>query len=78
MLGRGVLLKGKNLHSIVIVVQLHVSKFSRALKEFTASPAVRCTRRKVWIHPTFSLGLGRVLTDHHENVLKNSPILLHN
>jgi hypothetical protein len=37
MFGRGVFLKGKNLHSIVIVVPLHVSKFSRALKKLTAS-----------------------------------------
>jgi hypothetical protein len=36
MFGRGVSLKGKTLHSIVIVVPLHVSKFYRVLKKLTA------------------------------------------
>jgi hypothetical protein len=36
MFGRGVFLKGKNFHSIVIVVPLHVSKFYRVLKKLTA------------------------------------------
>jgi hypothetical protein len=36
MFGRGVFLKVKNFHSIVIVVRLHVSKFSRVLKKLTA------------------------------------------
>jgi hypothetical protein len=36
MFGGGVFLKGKNFHSIVIVVPLHVSKFYRALKKLTA------------------------------------------
>jgi hypothetical protein len=38
MFGRGVLLKGKDFHSIVIVVPLHVSKFYRVLKKLTAYP----------------------------------------
>jgi hypothetical protein len=38
MFGRGVVLKGKTFHSIVIVVPLHVSKFYRVLKKLTASP----------------------------------------
>jgi hypothetical protein len=33
MFGRGVFLKGKNFHSIVIVVPLHVLKFYRVLKK---------------------------------------------
>jgi hypothetical protein len=36
MFSRGVFLKSKNCHSIVIVVPLHVSKFFRVLKKFTA------------------------------------------
>jgi hypothetical protein len=36
MFGCSVFLKGKNLHSIVIVVLLHVSKFYRVLKKLTA------------------------------------------
>jgi hypothetical protein len=36
MFGRGVFLKAKNFHSIVIVVPLHVSKFYRVLKKLTA------------------------------------------
>jgi hypothetical protein len=36
MFGGGVFLKGKNSHSIVIVVPLHVSKFYRVLKKLTA------------------------------------------
>jgi hypothetical protein len=36
MFGRGVFLKGKNFHSIVIVVPLHVSKLYRVLKKLTA------------------------------------------
>jgi hypothetical protein len=36
MFGRGVFLKGKNCHSIVIVVPLHVSKLFRVLKKLTA------------------------------------------
>jgi hypothetical protein len=36
MFGGGVFLKGKNFHSIVIVVPLHVSKFYRVLKKLTA------------------------------------------
>jgi hypothetical protein len=36
MFGRGVFLKGKSFHSIVIVVPLHVSKFYRVLKKLTA------------------------------------------
>jgi hypothetical protein len=38
MFGRGVFLKDKNFHSIVIVVPLHVSKFYRVLKKLTAWP----------------------------------------
>jgi hypothetical protein len=34
--GRGVFLKGKNFHSIVIVVPLHVSKSCQAIKKLTA------------------------------------------
>jgi hypothetical protein len=36
MFGRGIFLKGKNFHSIVIVVPLHVSKFYRVLKKLRA------------------------------------------
>jgi hypothetical protein len=36
MFGRGVFLKDKNFHSIVIVVALHVSKFYRVPKKLTA------------------------------------------
>jgi hypothetical protein len=36
MFGRGVFLKGKSFHSIVIVVPLHVSKFCWVLKKLTA------------------------------------------
>jgi hypothetical protein len=35
MFGRGVFLKGKSPHSIVIVVPLHFSKFYRVLKKLT-------------------------------------------
>jgi hypothetical protein len=41
MFGRGVFLKGKNYHSIVIVVPLHVSNFSRVLKKLTAHASHR-------------------------------------
>jgi hypothetical protein len=43
MFGRGIFLKGKNFHSIVIVVLLRVSKFSRVLKKLMASSG-RCSR----------------------------------
>jgi hypothetical protein len=36
MFGRGVFLKSKTFHSIVIVVPLPVSKFYRVLKKLTA------------------------------------------
>jgi hypothetical protein len=38
MFGRGVFLKGKNFHSIMIVVPLHGSKFYRVLKKLMAYP----------------------------------------
>jgi hypothetical protein len=44
MFGRGVFLKGKNFHSVVIVVPLHVSKFSRVLKKLTAYLGTRSVR----------------------------------
>jgi hypothetical protein len=37
MFGRGVFLKGKIFHSIVILVPLHVSKFYRVVKKLIAS-----------------------------------------
>jgi hypothetical protein len=39
MFGRGVFLKGKNFHSIAIVVPLQVSNFHRVLKKLTADDA---------------------------------------
>jgi hypothetical protein len=42
---RGVFLKGKNFHSIVIVVPLHVSKFYRVLKKLAAYSDTRTLRK---------------------------------
>jgi hypothetical protein len=36
MFGRGVFLKVKNFHPIVIAVPLHISEFSQVLKKLTA------------------------------------------
>jgi hypothetical protein len=41
MFGRGVFLKLKNFHSILIAVRLHVSKFYQVLKKSTALSFVR-------------------------------------
>jgi hypothetical protein len=56
MFGRGVFLKGKNFHSIVIVVPLGVSKFSRVLKKLTASREGMCgsLNRLIFSVPTRS------------------------
>jgi hypothetical protein len=59
MFGRGVFLKVKNFHSIVIDVPLHVSKFLRVLKKLTAYPEearpvyrrYRADRRDEMSHP---------------------------
>jgi hypothetical protein len=50
--GRGVFLKGKNFHSIVIVVPLQVSKSYRVLKKLTAYRAALETSvraDKMWV-----------------------------